>query len=209
MIKKVNLIPTTKFVKAFPLRVTSLVDLYCYDTKPIVKHRLFRYYVTKGFMPKPIIINKKANYRDTQEMYDRLFLVWFLIHYRRKSISEISNLMYFLVSKEHLLIVITNLFSDAFIDDLISSRDINGLFAKHFKEISVRRQFVKRILVEYLKEDEKMLDDMYKELDLLPESRTPLQLIKLEEKITYYASLKDQISKNLNIIQRIKATYNR
>jgi hypothetical protein len=74
-------IKTEEFVKRFPKQIHKLAILVGYHPK--ISYRTFRYYITKGLMPRPYILDKKSHYPDKPELYKKLFIVWYLIHFKR------------------------------------------------------------------------------------------------------------------------------
>jgi hypothetical protein len=86
-----KIIPTQEFVHKFPSKAKSIgEDL---ETGLSLTYRTFRYYITNGYMPKPIIINKKSFYNDTTEMYLRLFIIRYLTNVSRKKPSVIVSIL--------------------------------------------------------------------------------------------------------------------
>jgi len=123
--KTLKLIKTEEFINKFPSQVKRIkLNDYYSTLLPKISYRTFRYYVTNQLMPRPVIANKKSEYKDTSEMYKRLYLVWYLIHFRRQSIQEIKQIVESYHSELELDFILYFLDRKNFLKNLSSSGDV-------------------------------------------------------------------------------------
>jgi len=169
-----KLIPTQKFVKNFPMRVKELANRYAISSIPKISYRTFRYYITNKLMPKPKIINNKSYYNSSFDVYERLFLIWYLIHFSRATIGQIRSLFDYLQTQERLDCI------KLFLDDI---RFMEKVFDRIYKKQSLMnkdliylhqeyttygleegREAVFKILEYLIKIDTRELKDIFKKV---------------------------------------------
>ncbi|MFA5223617.1 MAG: hypothetical protein WC431_00400 [Candidatus Omnitrophota bacterium] len=208
---KANLIRTEKFVKNFPRQAQEFMEYYGFLTKPNITYRTFRYYVTKKLLPKPIIINNKSFYENTSTMYKKLFLVWYLVHFRRKSSDDIQKIMNSIHSQEELKCIIMFLNNDDFLDEVIQNRSIKNTtdnICKNSSFIKIGNNLLFKILRYSLEKD---IEDCKYFIKRNVEGWKRIewsQVNELKKRMRFYTKIKDQLEKAIKKIKKISALYN-
>jgi DNA-binding transcriptional MerR regulator len=143
--KENNLVSPQAFLKKFPTKVKDLSRYYAFNIKPSISDRTLRYYVTKGLMPSPMLLGKKAYYKDNDNMHRRLFCVWYLIHFKRATIKAIKKIMHAKWLGDNfeafLLLLDDKMFIDGFAEEIeIYTDEINSNYLAKYASHSYKSE---------------------------------------------------------------------
>ena len=204
--KKQHYIPTEEFIKKFPKKIEDLMIYYNLSKPPKISQRRFRDYYRKNFMPKPRLIGRKSYYSDSLGMYRWLFMIWYLIHYRRTSAEEILKILDYFRKKGISEAILLLLDKDELLYEVLTTGDLKTTLIETLKEdYSVWKEieYVHKVMKYILNRD---LTSFRENLELFIENPKLLKEEKnyVQNRFKDYKEIAEDIEKALEEVRQLK-----
>ncbi|MCX5679686.1 MAG: hypothetical protein NTZ95_03395 [Candidatus Omnitrophica bacterium] len=128
--RKEHYIPTREFVRKFPKKIEDLTIRYNLSKSPKISYRTLRYYITKKLMPKSSTFDKKSHYEDSLDMYKRLFIIWYLMHFKRVPFEDVKKIINSPRIKKESEAILLLLNTRNFLNEIVKIGDVNKVLRK-------------------------------------------------------------------------------
>ncbi len=203
---KEHYIPTPEFVRRFPQKIKDLSKRYNLPKPPKISYRTFRYYVTNKLMPKSIILDKKAHYDNSLDMYKRLFIIWYLTHFRMTPFKDVKAIVNAPNTKREFEAILQTLSEKDFLNEIFRLGNIRQILLNigdNDSPVWIRREDMLYTMTNLINKD---IDDFREWMLKFNEYSTINKLDKQEliDRVKLYKRLRKEISIALNKLKKLR-----